>query len=80
MMTWGTKQRSNVDTTRGGSRGVASHPPLEQPTKKILCVEKQMEICGSQKPCEAIKPHKCSNHRENSGFVRNLWRCSTLDE
>ena len=56
MTTWGTKQRSNVDTTKGGSRGVASHPPLEQPTEKILCMEKQMEICRSQKPCEAIKP------------------------
>lgn len=56
MTTWGTKQRSNIDTTKGGSRGVASHPPLEQPTEKILCMEKQMEICGSQKPCEAIKP------------------------
>ena len=41
---------------------VASHPSLEQPTKKIEYLEKQMELRGSpkiieiygtQKPCEA---------------------------
>ena len=31
-------------------------------------MEKQVAICGSQKPCEAIKPDKCSNHRKKCGL------------
>ena len=76
-MTWGTKQRSKVDTTGVDPVGVdwvASHPPLEQPSEKIQCGEKQMEIPGSQKPCEATQMQQPSIE---VWFVRNLWRCST---
>ena len=50
---------------------MASHPSLEQPTKKIKYLEKQMEIRwspkiieirGMQKPCDANQPPSFLNH------------------
>ena len=54
----------------GGGRGVdwvATQPPLEQPLKNIMR-GKKTEIHGSQKPCEANQPHKCSCHRSKCGL------------
>ena len=55
----------------GGVDWVASHPSLEQPTKKIKYLEKQMEIRwspkiieihGMQKPSDANQPPSFLNH------------------
>lgn len=42
---------------QGGSRWGGLAPFGTQPTKKKKTMEKQKEICGSQKLCEANQPH-----------------------